>query len=205
MDVGIARLWWVQAAKAKQNDKGLHLMNRWQYILAAIGAIAILGITNKDLIMDTWDRFTNRRIRNLHPIIRDKVSGAINRLDRMGIKVRITKDGHFRSFELQDELYAIGRTKDLHLPKVTNARAGESWHNYALAVDVVEIKNGKALWSNPRWEIIAREFEREGFEWGGRWTRKDRPHFQFRNGLSISQAKNIYLNGQRDARGFILV
>jgi peptidoglycan LD-endopeptidase CwlK len=40
-----------------------------------------------------------------------------------------------RSFEDQDELYAQGRTKPGNI--VTNARGGDSLHNYGLAADFV--------------------------------------------------------------------
>lgn len=60
-----------------------------------------------------------------------------------------------------------------------NARCGKSAHNYKVAVDVVEFKNGKPLWNNPRWEEIRALGESCELEWGGRWRSfKDRPHFQ---------------------------
>lgn len=54
-------------------------------------------------------------------------------------------------------------------------------HNYDLAIDVVEIKNGQALWINPRWSEIGAIGKSIGFEWGGDWSgsRNDKPHFQF--------------------------
>ncbi len=43
----------------------------------------------------------------------------------------------FRSSKEQDDLYAIGRTASLDRPTVTDARGGQSAHNFGLAVDVV--------------------------------------------------------------------
>ncbi|MCV5090722.1 M15 family metallopeptidase, partial [Escherichia coli] len=62
-------------------------------------------------------------------------------------------------------------------------RGGESYHNYGLAVDIVPTNaQGKPTWQASRevWEAIGRAGERQGLEWGGRWTGfSDVPHFQF--------------------------
>lgn len=43
-----------------------------------------------------------------------------------------------RSHDRQDQLYAIGRTAPGRV--VTNARGGQSWHNYGMAIDWVPLK-----------------------------------------------------------------
>lgn len=85
----------------------------------------------------------------------------------------------YRSPEEQDRLYAQGRTAPG--PIVTNARPGESLHNYlpALAFDVA-FADGKGGYSClecfRKFAGIAKFF---GLEWGGDWTGfKDMPHFQ---------------------------
>lgn len=61
-----------------------------------------------------------------------------------------------RTFEHQDRLYAQGRT----LPGgiVTNARSGESPHNYGMATDwVIWDEQEKPVWikkDDPRWEVF---------------------------------------------------
>lgn len=50
-----------------------------------------------------------------------------------------------RSMQEQDELYAHGRTAPGAI--VTNARAGQSAHNFGLALDFVPLLNGKPQWS----------------------------------------------------------
>jgi peptidoglycan LD-endopeptidase CwlK len=57
-----------------------------------------------------------------------------------------------RSFDEQAELFAIGRTKPGDL--VTNVTAGEPWHDFGLAFDVVPLVNGKAVWDSPFWTRI---------------------------------------------------
>ena len=91
-----------------------------------------------------------------------------------GYNLRITSG--FRSFEEQDALYAQGRTK---LGKiVTNAKAGQSLHNYGVAFDIVDRKLGYDIeWEKVAhiWDLIT-DFQGE---WGGSWVSfVDKPHFQ---------------------------
>ena len=66
------------------------------------------------------------------------------------------------------------------------------------ALDVVEIKNGKALWTNPNWSKIAALGKSIGFEWGGDWKSfKDKPHFQYTFGKTLAQLRDLYQSGHR--------
>lgn len=49
---------------------------------------------------------------------------------------------------------------------VTNAKAGKSYHNYGLAIDVCEIKEGKANLSLDMYKKVAPYAKKEGFTWG---------------------------------------
>ncbi len=144
----------------------------------------------------TWDIWTERRLDRLHPLIRDRARLFINTMDReQGIKLRVTSG--LRTWKEQDGLYAQGRTAKGK--KVTNARGGQSLHNYGLAFDVVEIKDGKGLWNNPNWDRIGEMGKSFGFEWGGDWRSfVDRPHFEDRFGRSLAQLRTLYSSGQRD-------
>lgn len=179
-------------------------MKKWYYIAGGAALLVALAFYNRDTIMDTWDKYTNSRLRQLHPSIQPKVLKVINDLSKQGINIRITGDGHYRTFKEQDDLYAKGRTAPGTI--VTNARAGESWHNYGLALDVVEIKDGQALWNSPNRQTIADAFKAEGFEWGGDFRSfKDYPHFQYTHGLTIAQARAAYDANQLDLGGYILL
>lgn len=126
---------------------------------------------------DTWDRITNERIKKLDPRIRCIIKHLINLMeDRYNIKMRVT-DG-FRSYFEQGELYKKGRSKKG--PIVTWAKAGSSYHNYGLAVDICTIENGKAYWKIKDYELFNKEAVKYGGEWGISF--KDKPHFQFRFG-----------------------
>jgi len=73
---------------------------------------------------------------------------------------------------------------------VTNAQGGESYHNYGLAIDVVEISDGQAIWRADNFDWIGELGKSLRFEWGGDWTRfKDRPHFQMTGGRTIEELK----------------
>lgn len=83
---------------------------------------------------------------------------------------------------------------------VTNARGGQSYHNYGLAYDValvLQTANGKSVhWDVhkdanqnhvPDYEEVGALGKALGLEWGGEFKRlKDLPHFQYTFGLSIA-------------------
>ncbi len=86
-------------------------------------------------------------------------------------QVRIAQG--LRTFQEQDDLYAIGRTKPGK--KVTNAKGGQSVHNYGFAVDIVLIIDGKtASWDVKKdwdvdgvadWDECVKIFAKHGSAW----------------------------------------
>ena len=85
-----------------------------------------------------------------------------------------------RTFAEQNALFAQGRTTAGD--KVTNAKGGQSNHNYGLAFDVVGIdEKGKATYNltENQWNKLYQNAEGGGLSWGGDWkTFKDKPHFE---------------------------
>ena len=69
---------------------------------------------------------------------RKKMAALAERLAARGMDALIT-DG-FRTFQEQDKLFAQGRTEPGDI--VTNARGGESNHNYGMAVDLYPVIGG---------------------------------------------------------------
>lgn len=136
---------------------------------------------------------------SLNPTVEAKTNQLIQLAADKGIRMFIT-DG-FRSSQDQDQLYAQGRTTDGSV--VTNARGGESYHNYGLAVDFA-LKNdrGEAIWDmeydgngngQADWMEVVDLAKDLGFDWGGDWLGfKDYPHLQMDFGLSIRQLKAGY-------------
>ena len=113
-------------------------------------------------------------------------------LAKTGIDIRVIQG--FRTAAEQDALFAQGRTKPGK--RVTNARAGQSNHNYGLAVDFCIFENGKPNWNAPqsKWLRIATAAEALGLESGARWKFVDLPHVQL-PGLSIAQCRALYKQG----------
>lgn len=138
-----------------------------------------------------WDALSEQRIERLHPAIRSKARAFLNKAAQQGIKLRITAG--LRSYAEQNALYAKGRTTSGKI--VTNAKGGQSNHNFGLAIDVVPIKNGRADWDGP-WEQIGAIGKSVGFAWGGEWTSfVDRPHFEMLFGLSTAALRERYESG----------
>ncbi|EAH4447205.1 M15 family metallopeptidase [Listeria innocua] len=90
----------------------------------------------------------------------------------------------YRSYAEQNALYEQGRTKPGAI--VTNAKGGQSNHNYGVAVDLCLYTNdGKdVIWetNTKRWKRVVAIAKSVGFKWGGDWTGfKDYPHFELYN------------------------
>lgn len=152
------------------------------------------------------DTITVERIKTLHPNIRKKVLDAYTFVNEnlLGKGIRLRFAYTFRTFEEQDKLYS-------QKPKVTNAKGGQSVHNYGLAFDIVLLydldNNGTfetASWDLKKdgdfdnqsdWMEVTNYFKSQGFEWGGDWkTFKDYPHFQMTFGLTWQQMKSKIYN-----------
>ena len=142
---------------------------------------------------NTWDKWTNQRIQKIHPLIRSSAINFINDVQKkLDIKLRVTTG--MRSVKKQNDLYKQGRS--LKGKKVTWVTGGYSYHNYGLAIDVVEIKNKKANWAT-KWKDIAEVGKDKGFEWGGDWKDvSDKPHFQKTFGYTTKQLKKRLESGK---------
>lgn len=136
----------------------------------------------------------NKKIELLHPVLRNEARILFEEANRrLTGRAKMLIVSTLRTFEEQDELYAIGRTKAGR--KVTNAKGGQSIHNYGLAIDFALLIDGKtASWDDLKdfdgdrkadWLEVVEVFEKAGWEWGGRWKSfTDKPHLQktFGNG-----------------------
>lgn len=129
----------------------------------------------------------SRDIRQLRREVRDRAHSMIERC--MEAKIDIIVTSTYRDLEAQDALFAQGRTQPGRI--VTNARGGESFHNYGVAFDVVPVVGGKAIWNDAGlWLRIGEIGESVGLEWAGRWVRfREMPHFQYTGGLSLAEMR----------------
>src|SRR5699024_4592436 len=135
------------------------------------------------------DRSDKNMANGTHKVVRESALELIKRAYKEDINVQIS-EGH-RSNARQNQLYAQGRTTPGNI--VTNARAGQSWHNYGIAVDFFLTSNdgNKALWTvNKDWRRAAQIGKSLGFTWGGDWDGfVDNPHLQMSAGLSLSDLR----------------
>lgn len=127
----------------------------------------------------------SRLISDLHPSIRCKCEVFMQLCTSAGLRVLITQT--YRTAAEQQALYDQGRTAPGKI--VTNAPPGYSWHEFGRAFDICFLtENGKATWAGP-WEQVGEIGERLEMEWGGRWKKPDRPHFQDTGGMTLAQAR----------------
>lgn len=123
----------------------------------------------------------------LYPILKQKRELLAEIMDATGNPIFVTDE--YRSNAEQDALYAIGRTKPGKI--VTNAKGGESMHNYRCAFDVAFVKkDGSDPYVGP-WDMVGRIGKAIGLEWGGEWDNfVDRPHFQYTAGYTLADFQN---------------
>jgi peptidoglycan L-alanyl-D-glutamate endopeptidase CwlK len=128
------------------------------------------------------DQLTIDRIAQAHPKIREELKQYYiecnNKLPK-GVRLRFAYV--YRSIAEQNVLYN-------QKPKVTNAKGGQSIHNYGLAFDYVIMldKDNNGTFETIEWDlkspyhkVVVDYFKSKGYEWGGSWsTFKDYPHFQ---------------------------
>lgn len=145
------------------------------------------------------DPITLDRIQTIHPDLRQELSEIYQEILERGVSIRFAQV--YRTFAQQEALYAKGRTAPGN--KVTNARAGQSYHNYGLAVDIVLLSpGGKVSWDMKLdvdgdgmsdWSEVVHVFKSYGWSWGGDWRSfKDYPHFEKSFGLSVRALKTRY-------------
>lgn len=168
------------------------------------------------------DTTTQNRIAKLHPSVREEVTKIIQECNTAltgRAKVRITQG--LRTFKEQVDLFALGRTrvnpqgKTAKKPlgnRVTQAKGGQSVHNYGFAVDICLIIDGKTAswdtakdWDNDTvadWYECVKIFAKFGWEWGGNWKNfKDFPHFEKKGFNNWRQL----IKRQRDAQGYVVL
>lgn len=159
------------------------------------------------------DKISLERLERLHPKIRKEVikmyrEQVIPALTG-GVYCRITHT--LRTFQEQDELYKLGREKlfdedGKRIGIVTNAKGGQSYHNFCLAVDICIMSSRTATWDQAVdldkdgkpdwWEVIA-IFKENGWEAGADWKGKlrDFPHFQKTFGYTTKQLLEKWNSG----------
>ncbi len=97
------------------------------------------------------------------------------------LDVRITTA--FRSWDEEDRLFAQGRWASGTI--VTNARGGDSYHNWGLAFDAAPFENGQISNDPQKFIQMGHLGQQVGLQWGGTFKSiVDYPHFQYTFGLN---------------------
>ena len=128
----------------------------------------------------------SRNLEELRPAVRRRVEAFLEAAKGEGIDLLVTST--YRDFESQQALYDQGRTAPGKI--VTNAKPGQSYHNFRCAVDVVPLRFGKPVWDakDPIWQRVGALGEMAGLEWAGRWQKfPEMVHFQYTAGATLKQ------------------
>lgn len=133
------------------------------------------------------DAISEARLSLVWPVLAEKIRGMAAMLELEGIEIRVVQG--LRTWAEQDALYAQGRTTKGII--VTNARGGQSWHNFGLAADCVPSQFGTGQIYNPDWNNAHPSWIRMetvgqslGLTSGASWRSfPDAPHFEDTNGV----------------------
>ena len=139
-------------------------------------------------------------------MVREQMTTIINECNKVlngRSQVRISQG--LRTFAEQNALYN-------QRPKVTNAKGGQSIHNYGFAIDIVLIIDGKiASWDTHKdwdndgiadWDECVKVFAKHGWSWGGSWASfKDMPHF---DKIGFNNWR-VLINKPKDANGYVIL
>lgn len=129
----------------------------------------------------------SRDIKELHSTLQRGYLELEKRAKEKGIPIKLTNT--YRDNNYQNHLYKQGRPVGR---KVTNAKGGQSFHNYKLAFDICINKVGDA-YNKDLLKQVGKMWEDIGGEWGGSWKQfVDMPHFQFTNGKTINDLQKGY-------------
>jgi peptidoglycan L-alanyl-D-glutamate endopeptidase CwlK len=123
------------------------------------------------------DPRSEKNILTLLPEVQPMARALVQKAALHGISIKVLSG--LRSYAEQDALYAKGRTAPG--PKVTNARAGYSNHNFGIAFDIGVFEGARYLADSPKYKAVGALGMDLGLEWGGSWkTIVDQPHYQLR-------------------------
>jgi peptidoglycan LD-endopeptidase CwlK len=123
------------------------------------------------------EKLNAERLAKVKPVLAEKCRALIAHAASEGFTLLVTQG--FRSVEEQNKLYQIGRRGVRGEKKVTNARGGQSNHNYGEAVDFAFVVNGEISWNEKLYQNLGRWARAVGLKWGGDWKSfKDFPHVE---------------------------
>lgn len=148
--------------------------------------------------LGTFDMRSEGRIFTLHFKTQELARKYLKGVRDAGIDARIISGT--RTYAEQDALFRQGRFGNPG-PKVTNARGGQSNHNFGIAWDIGIFRNGAYLGESPLYKKAAEiglALGLDGLEWGGNWVGfPDQPHYQSATNLSVNEVREKFENGEQ--------
>lgn len=145
--------------------------------------------------MGTFDPRTEGNIRTLIPAAQEKAREFMNAVKGLPLTYRILSGT--RTYAEQNALAA-------KKPKVTNAKGGQSNHNFGIAWDIGIFEDGKYYTGASKKEQKAYadlgaliKGKVAGLEWGGDWKSfVDMPHYQLATGKAVKDLRALLENGK---------
>lgn len=143
-----------------------------------------------------FDLRTERNTETLLPVAQRLARLVLSHLVDSSTEARILSGT--RTYAEQDALYRQGRFGNKQ-PRVTNAKGGQSNHNFGIAWDIGIFKGGKYITAVIPYQragkLVMEKFSDE-LEWGGNWQMKDFPHYQVRTGMKLSEVRTRFEAGK---------
>lgn len=149
--------------------------------------------SHKDLFKgDAISKANQAMLSRLAPRVQRKALHFLDLAERDGVRLKIVQG--LRTFAEQDALYAKGRTKSGRI--VTNAKGGQSIHNYGLAFDAAPVIDGVVSWDEKQYANFGKWAKAAGLEWGGNWKKfVDLPHLQDTGDLKLKDIVALFKVG----------
>ncbi|HWJ57215.1 MAG TPA: M15 family metallopeptidase, partial [Vicinamibacterales bacterium] len=142
--------------------------------------------------LGSFEERSERAIRTLHPAAQRAAREFVNAVRAAGADCRVISGT--RSYAEQDALYRRGRFGNTS-PRVTNARGGQSNHNFGIAWDIGLFDGGRYLTDDPPYARVS-TLRPAAVDWGGDWkTFRDPPHYQLRLPLTVGQIREQFETG----------
>lgn len=147
------------------------------------------------------EKVSGARLAKLHPKVREKFRAFIEDVEAHDSETCLRIMQGLRTFAEQDALAK-------QVPKVTNAKGGESFHNYGLAIDLVEMDGATNNICDWKFDMatIQAIAKKHGIAWGGNFKSiVDKPHFEITFGYTWQQLKALHNAGKVDKDGYVLI
>ncbi len=148
------------------------------------------------LLADSLGKFdprTETNIQSLHLKAQEAARRFMSAVINIPIDAKIISGT--RSYAEQNELFRQGRFGNPG-KKITNARGGQSNHNFGIAWDIGIFDGGKYITTAPLYREAADAGFNDDLVWGGHWIRfPDLPHYQLATGLRIGDVRRKFEKG----------